>query len=63
MDNQSIVTLEDIEKLEFDPVKIGEKVLNDLGYTMSEMGFGYNSLEIKVRDSENKEVFEKIIGE
>lgn len=63
INNYTIINLDDVGELKYDPIEIGKKVLQNLGYSVSTSGFGYNSLEITVNNSENKEVFKKTIGE
>lgn len=47
----------------FDPYVLGKKVLETMGYKVETSGFGYNSLNISVKDKEGNQVFTENIGE
>jgi|BioPla2DNA2_1021312.scaffolds.fasta_scaffold20129_3 hypothetical protein len=49
-------------KEELNPIKVGKKVLEERGYTVEVAGFGYNSLEIIVKDKRGNVVFGEVYG-
>ena len=58
--------IEKVEKLvkegELSPITIGKEVLEQLGYEVKEMGFGYNSLALEIKKN-GELVHREIVGE
>lgn len=56
-----------LEKLtkqsDYNPIEIGKKILEKLGYTVHTPSFAYNSLEIKVSDKDKNVVHHEYIGQ
>ena len=50
-------------KMGYDPMRIGEKVLEALGYTVTSYVFGYNSTRVVVEDPSGNTVCEYSIGD
>lgn len=57
------VTSEQLEAAGFNPIAIGQKVLELFGYKVETAGFGYNSLEIKVIDKTGEVIYKEFIGQ
>ena len=47
----------------YDPMRIGAKVLESLGYKVDTCGYGYNSVRIIVEDPSGKTVCDYSIGD
>ena len=64
MDNSSSLDLKELVKtLGYDPMRIGAKVLESLGYKVDTCGYGYNSVRIIVEDPSGKTVCDYSIGD
>ena len=50
-------------KMGYDPMRVGEKILEALGYTVSSYAFGYNSTRVVVESPSGETVCEYSIGD
>lgn len=57
------ITAEEIESAKYNPIVIGQKVLEQFGYKVDLQPFAHNSLRIDVIDKEGKEMCEELIGQ